>query len=100
MIANEIKDLEIEVLVNNVGIAPGTLWFDEIPREEIDRVVEVNIHSLNRMTSLILPQMKKRRSGVIINMSSLSSMIPFPLQSVYSGTKAYINQFSSSLAME
>lgn len=67
------------------------------------------------MTRLILPEMKKRwvrfeetysqrqycrGYGVIINMSSMSSLVTFPLQTIYSGTKAYINQFSQSLSDE
>jgi 17beta-estradiol 17-dehydrogenase / very-long-chain 3-oxoacyl-CoA reductase len=99
-IGDAIQNLDVAVLVNNVGIAPDAAWYEENTREEIEKVIDVNIKSLNRMTRLILPEMKKRGYGVIINMSSMSSLVTFPLQTIYSGTKAYINQFSQSLSDE
>ena len=68
--------------------------------EATSDLVKCNITSLNTMTAMVLPQMQERKSGVIINVSSLSGLMPTPLLSVYSGTKAYVDMFSRGLASE
>jgi len=60
----------------------------------------VNTAALNEMTRLVLPGMVSRKKGGIVNVSSLSGVVPAPMLSTYSGTKAYINFFSHCLAAE
>jgi len=102
-ISEEIQGLNITMLINNVGI--NTQWpkfFHETSIEEMNNMVQINIKSGNMMTSMILPQMRERKFGTIINVSSGSAYPnqPTPLFSVYSGTKAYNQKFSMSLAEE
>jgi len=69
--------------------------------EEMDNMVQVNINVANHMTMLILPQMRTRKFGTIINVSSASAyLLPTPLFSVYAATKAYNQKFSMTLAEE
>ena len=68
--------------------------------EQCENIVKCNIESVNAMTSLVLPQMADRKSGAVINISSLSSGSTCPLLTVYSATKAYVDFFTRGLAME
>ena len=76
-----IDNLDIGVLVNNVGMSYARPFdFLEAPLELTDRLVEVNINSMTRMTYLVLPGMQSRRRGCIINVSSGAGSLPQPLQ--------------------
>jgi len=91
----------IGILVNNVGINyafPAKL-LDQTQQMD-NQIVDVNINSLNTMTRLVLPEMLKNKAGGIINLSSFAGRVPSPMLATYSGTKAYIDFFSNSLAAE
>jgi len=103
-IAREIEDLEIAVLINNVGLSyefPAPyLEIEGGTNEFTTNLVKCNITSVNTMTALLLPQMVERKSGVVINISSLSGLMPTPLLSVYSASKSYVDIFSRGLCEE
>jgi len=103
-IAREIEGLEIAVLVNNVGLSyefPAPFLEIEGGTNEFTAdLVKCNITSVNTMTALVLPQMVERKSGVVINISSLSGLMPTPLLSVYSASKSYVDIFSRGLCEE
>ncbi|TRY76514.1 hypothetical protein TCAL_03530 [Tigriopus californicus] len=99
----EIKDLEIGILVNNVGLSydhPEEFLKIENGEQKVRDLVNVNITSMNAMTRLVLPQMKQRQKGAVVNLSSMSALIPAPLLSVYAGVKAYVDTFTKGLALE
>lgn len=102
-IKQKIQGKEIGVLVNNVGMgysAPD--YFLSIPDREktIQDLIQCNVLSIPMMCSIILPQMVERKKGLIINISSLSAIIPAGCMTVYSATKAFAHKFSEDLAME
>jgi len=100
-IEEAIKDLDIGVLVNNVGLSyEHPQEFLELDSTYVETLVNVNIVSLNAMTRIVLPQMVERKKGAIINISSFSAAIPTPLLSVYSASKSYVDLFSQGLAKE
>jgi len=103
-IASHIEGLDVRVLVNNVGMSYSIpakfLELDGGTDEQCENIVKCNIESVNAMTSLVLPQMADRRSGAVINISSLSAGSTCPLLTVYSATKAYVDFFTRGLAME
>lgn len=89
----------IDALVNNAGV--GLLS----PLEGIDlanarEVFEVNTFGTIAVTQAVLPQFRQRRAGVIVNVTSTVTMKPLPLLSVYTGSKAAVNAFTESLALE
>ncbi|XP_015242016.1 very-long-chain 3-oxoacyl-CoA reductase-A [Cyprinodon tularosa] len=98
-----LAELEIGVLVNNVGVSyPYPEYYLHIPDLEnfITNTINVNMTSVCQMTRLVLPKMVERSKGVILNISSASGMYPVPLLTVYSATKAFVDFFSRGLHEE
>ena len=89
----------IDVLVNNAGIG----WLNALEGTPIDiarAVFETNTLGTMRMIGAVLPQFRARQAGLIINVSSSVTMKPLPLLSVYTASKAAVNAFTDSLALE
>jgi len=89
----------IDVLVNNAGI--GVLNALEGTTMDIARTVfETNTLGTIAMTRAVLPRFRERRAGRIVNITSSVTLKPLPLLSVYTASKAAINAFTESLALE
>jgi NAD(P)-dependent dehydrogenase (short-subunit alcohol dehydrogenase family) len=89
----------VDVLVNNAGYGSyGAL--EDVPLEEARHQFEVNVFGLARMTQLVLPHMRRQRSGRIINVSSVGGKIHEPLGGWYHATKFAVEGLSDSLRME
>jgi NAD(P)-dependent dehydrogenase (short-subunit alcohol dehydrogenase family) len=89
----------IDVLVNNAGI--GFMNALEGTSMEITRAIfETNTIGTIAMTQAVLPQFRQRRSGVVINVTSSVILKSLPLLSVYTASKAAVNAFTESLALE
>ncbi|XP_053417243.1 very-long-chain 3-oxoacyl-CoA reductase [Nycticebus coucang] len=98
-----LAGLEIGVLVNNVGMAyEYPEYFLDIPDLDntIKKLITVNVLSVCKMTRLVLPGMVERSKGAILNISSGSGMLPVPLLTIYSATKAFVDFFSRCLHEE
>ncbi len=89
----------IDVLVNNAGI--GVLNALEGTSMETARdVFETNTLGTIAMTQAVLPQFRQRNAGVVVNVTSSVTLKPLPLLSVYTASKAAVNAFTESLALE
>ncbi len=89
----------IDVLVNNAGI--GMLNALEGTTMEIAReVFDTNTLGTIAVTQAVLPQFRQRKAGVIVNVTSSVTLMPLPLLSVYTASKAAVNAFTESLALE
>ncbi len=88
---------QIDVLVNNAGLAfgLGPAWESDL--EEWDKVVATNITGLIHMTRAVLPQMVARDDGIILNLGSTAGEYPYPGGHVYGASKAFVQQFSLNL---
>jgi serine 3-dehydrogenase len=87
---------DIDLLLNNAGLAPPT---DPLPNTDWDRietVIDTNITGLVALTRALLPKLIKRK-GQIINLSSVAATYPYKGGAVYAGTKAFVRQFSLDL---
>jgi 17beta-estradiol 17-dehydrogenase / very-long-chain 3-oxoacyl-CoA reductase len=67
----ELKNLDIGVLVNNVGISyPFTMFFHELSDENVEQLLTLNVNSTTWMSRIVLPGMLARKRGAIVNMGS------------------------------
>jgi len=89
----------IDVLVNNAGITKDGLIM-RMSEEDFDGVMDVNMKSVFNMTKAVLPTMLKQRKGSIINMSSVVGVKGNAGQANYSASKAAVNGFTKSTALE
>jgi serine 3-dehydrogenase (NADP+) len=87
---------EIDLLLNNAGLAPPTDPLPETDWERIETVIETNITGLVALTRALLPKLVERK-GQIINLSSVAATYPYKGGAVYGGTKAFVRQFSLDL---
>ena len=88
-----------DILVNDAGM----FFFKELQVSDLDRVqAMINLHvtTVTRLCVLFGQQMKERKSGYILNVSSMAARIPAPGISVYSATKAYLRTFGRSYSFE
>ena len=89
----------IDVLINNAGYGYfGAI--ENVPMEEARKQLEVNVFGLARLTQLVLPYMRKQRSGRIINTSSIAGKMVFYMGGWYNVTKYSVEALSDALRME
>ncbi len=98
-VAEEIKSRRIDVLFNNAGLLTGGL-FEQQPIESIHQMLTVNVNALIHLSQAVLPQMLQRKSGLIINHGSVSSIMHLPCASTYSASKAAVWAFTDCLEQE
>lgn len=94
-----IAERRIEVLINNAGFGVKG-YFQEEALEDYLRMIQVHVVCATELTRAVLPQMLARDSGVIINVASDAAMVIVPGNAVYSGTKAYLKQFTEGLFLD
>lgn len=87
----------IEVLVNNAGLALGLEPFDEANPEDWQVMIDTNITGLLTLTREILPGMKARGRGHIVNLSSIAGTYHYPGAHVYGASKAFITYLSLAM---
>ncbi|KAI8867861.1 NAD(P)-binding protein [Ramicandelaber brevisporus] len=97
----ESGEEKVAVLINNVGVSHDMpIPFVDLSDAENEKMVEVNIMAMMKMTRIVGPLMIKNKNGLIINVGSFAAMVPTPLLSVYSGTKAFVSTWTKSIAAE
>lgn len=89
----------IRMLVNNAGVA-RLASVAETPVEDSVAQIALNITAVTRLTQAVLPAFRHRNDGAIINIASALALHALPVSSVYSGTKAYVLNFSRGLQEE
>jgi len=89
----------VDVLVNNAGYGSyGAI--EDVPLDEARRQFEVNVFGALRLTQLVLPHMRARRSGTVVNITSMGGKIHTPLGGWYHGTKFALEALSDCLRLE
>ncbi|QOL49464.1 SDR family oxidoreductase [Massilia litorea] len=88
---------QIDVLINNAGLALGTAPAHEAPLDDWETMIATNCQGLVTMTRALLPAMVERGSGLVINLGSVAGHYPYPGGNVYGATKAFVEQFTLNL---
>lgn len=101
MTLTEIADLDIGILVNNVGVSCSHPdYYADIDKEMHHNIVNVNIVSINEMTRIVLPKMVAKKKGAIINIASISADTPTPLLAAYAASKSYVDSLTRAIQTE
>jgi 3-hydroxy acid dehydrogenase / malonic semialdehyde reductase len=88
---------EIDVLVNNAGLALGLEPAHKADIEAWEQMVDTNVKGLMYVTRALLPGMVDRNRGHVVNISSTAANYPYPGGNVYGASKAFVRQFSLNL---
>ena len=88
---------EIDLLVNNAGLARGLAPAQEADLDGWEAMVDTNVKGLMYVTRAVLPGMVARNRGHIVNLGSTAALYPYPGGNVYGATKAFVRQFSLNL---
>jgi serine 3-dehydrogenase len=87
---------EVDLLINNAGLAPPLATLQESKLEPALQSIETNVTGLVALTRKLLPTLIERK-GAVINLSSVAATYPYRGGAVYGGTKAFVRQFSLDL---
>lgn len=90
---------QIDALVNNAGIGMLTV-FEGTSMQTVREVFDTNTFGTMAVTQAVLPQFRQQRAGVIVNITSAVTLMPLPLLSVYTASKAAVTAFTECLALE
>ncbi len=90
----------IDILVNNAGMSHKRRPMLEVDEAEFDRLMAVNVKSIFLFAQAVVPLMRRKRSGVIINIGSTAGIRPRPGLTWYNASKAAVNLVSKSMAAE
>ncbi len=92
-------DKTLAMLVNNAGFGTFGRFVERDPEQE-EAEIRLNVLAVMRLTRAALPGMVRRRSGTIINVSSMAALQPTPYNATYGATKAYVNSFTEAIHEE
>lgn len=98
-LAKTISARDFDVLVNNAGFGVKGNFVENGIEDEL-RMLDVQLAAFLKLTKAVLPKMIARQSGKILNVASVYSFSPVPMQAVYSASKAFMLSFSSALQDE
>ena len=99
---NEVLRLEgrIDLLVNNAGFGVAPAAAEESSIQQAQAIFDTNFFGIVRMIRAVVPHMRQRGSGRIINISSVLGFVPMPYMALYSATKHAVEGYSESLDQE
>ncbi|KAH6634878.1 hypothetical protein B0J18DRAFT_32917 [Chaetomium sp. MPI-SDFR-AT-0129] len=100
-LAELVSDLDVGILINNVGQSHSIpVSFLDTSRDELQNIVTINCLGTLKTTKVVAPILAKRKKGLILTVGSFAGVMPTPYLATYSGSKAFLQHWSSSLASE
>lgn len=101
VIASDLENLNVGILVNNVGMVYGSLYsYDDCDLNHFCDVLRCNIFSDFRVTNIVLKNMMTNKKGVIIHISSGVIYLDAPYSNIYGPSKFFMKKFATSLQLE
>ncbi len=95
-----IKDMKIDILINNAGFGDCNLFLEGSLNKELD-MIDVNIKAMHTLCKLMLQKMQKENHGYILNVASSAGLLPAgPYMATYYATKAYVTSLTQAIARE
>jgi 3-oxoacyl-[acyl-carrier protein] reductase len=91
---------DVDILVNNAGVTHLPMPMEEVTEADFDRIFAVNMKAVYLAARVIVPKMKARRKGVILNMASTAAVSPRPRLSWYNASKGWLVTATKSMAVE
>lgn len=91
---------QVDILVNNAGVTHLPAPLETISEEDFDRVMAVNCKSIYLAARALVPHMKARRTGTILNISSTAGLSPRPNLNWYNASKGWVNTATKTMAVE
>lgn len=99
MFVSSLEGIEVDVLINNAGESQcGPI--EELPIDAVQRLFQLNVFGAVELTQLLLPGMRQRRHGKIVNIGSMLASFPLAYRSSYVATKAAIKGFATAARYE
>jgi uncharacterized protein len=95
----EAEGLSVDTLINNAGFGLAGR-FAERPLARLGEMIDLNVRTLTELCHLVLPAMRARGKGAILNVASTAAFQPGPNMAVYYATKAYVLSFTEALHHE
>ena len=96
-----VEGLDVTILINNVGLSHTIpVPFAQTDEREMRDIITVNCAGTLRVTRIVVPGMIERKRGLVLTMASFGGLLPTPLLATYSGSKAFLQQWSTALASE
>ncbi|KAA8913308.1 hypothetical protein FN846DRAFT_930587 [Sphaerosporella brunnea] len=100
-LAEVVDGLDVAILVNNVGKSHNMpVSFLETAEAEIEDIIAINVKGTLKVTRVVAPGMVERKRGLILTMGSFGGFLPTPLLATYSGSKAFLQHWSTALGAE
>ena len=98
----EIKNIygRLNVLINNAGIAGVSSLLEDVPVNDWNQTINVNLNGMFYITKLAIPLLKKNKSGSIVNLSSTAGLMGVPSRSPYAASKWAVIGLTKTMAME
>lgn len=96
---DSLHDVDVDVVVNNAGESQcGPI--EELPIDAVQRLFQLNVHGPVELVQLLLPGMRRRRRGTIVNVGSMLASFPMAYRSSYVATKAALKGFATAARYE
>lgn len=91
---------QVDIMVNNAGVSHLPKPMEEVTEDEFDRVLNVNVRSIYLTAKALVPQMKARKSGCFVQISSTAGVSPRPNLNWYNASKGWVNTATQTMAVE